>query len=146
LVYSGKRKKHTVKNLYTTNQKGLIIYKTKHKQIGKRHDYKIYKDNHPKLPNEVTSMYDLGFLGVEDDYPEQKSSLPIKKEKGCELMVQQKEYNREHSRRRIAIEHVICRIKKYRIMNDIFRNRLRKYDKASDIVSGLVNYRIMNPA
>ena len=45
----------------------------------------------PKLPNEVTSMYDLGFLGVEDDYPEQKSSLPIKKEKGCELMVQQKE-------------------------------------------------------
>jgi hypothetical protein len=23
-------------------------------------------------------------------------------------------------------------------MNDIFRNRLRKYDKASDIVSGLV--------
>ena len=37
------------------------------------------------------------FLGVEDDYPEQKSSLPIKKEKGCELMVQQKEYNRNHS-------------------------------------------------
>ena len=27
-------------------------------------------------------MYDLGFLGVEDDYPEQKSSLPIKKKKG----------------------------------------------------------------
>ncbi len=85
LYYSGKRKKHTIKNLYTTNQKGLIIYKTKHKQIGKRHDYKIYKDNHPKLPNEVTSMYDLGFLGVEKEYPEQKSSLPIKKEKGCEL-------------------------------------------------------------
>ena len=42
-------------------------------------------------------MYDLGFLGVEDDYPEQKSSLPIKKEKDCELTVQQKEYNRNHS-------------------------------------------------
>ena len=125
LYYSGKRKKHTVKNLYTINQKELIIYKTKHKQIGKRHDYKIYKDNHPKLPNEVTSMYDLGFLGVEDDYPEQKSSLPIKKEKGCELMVQQKEYNRNHSQKRIVIEHAICRIKKYRIMNDVFRNRLR---------------------
>ena len=24
-------------------------------------------------------MYYLGFIGVEDDYPEQKSSLPIKK-------------------------------------------------------------------
>ena len=31
LYYSGKKKKHTVKNLYTVNQKGLIIYKTKHK-------------------------------------------------------------------------------------------------------------------
>jgi len=27
-------------------------------------------------------MFDLGFLGVEKDYPKQKSSLPIKKEKG----------------------------------------------------------------
>ena len=36
LYYSGKRKKHTVKNLYAVNQKGLIIYKTKHKQIGKK--------------------------------------------------------------------------------------------------------------
>ena len=145
LYYSGKRKKHTVKNLYTINQKELIIYKTKHKQIGKRHDYKIYKDNHPKLPNEVTSMYDLGFLGVEDDYPEQKSSLPFKKEKGCELMVQQKEYNRNHSAKRIVIEHTIARLKKYKIINDLFRNRLRKYDRISDIVSGLVNYRISNP-
>ncbi|WP_458747601.1 transposase family protein [Candidatus Nitrosocosmicus sp. T] len=40
-----------------------------------------------------------------------KSSLPFKKEKDCELTVQQKEYNKEHSKRRIAIEHVICRIK-----------------------------------
>ena len=36
LYYSGKRKKHTVKNLYSANQKGLIIYKTKHKQIGRK--------------------------------------------------------------------------------------------------------------
>ncbi len=91
-------------------------------------------------------MFDLGFLGVEKDYPKQKSSLPIKKEKGCyELTAQEKEYNSNHSRRRIVIEHVIARVKKYKIMNDVFRNKLRKYDKVSDIVSGLVNYRISNP-
>jgi hypothetical protein len=144
LYYSGKKKKHTVKNLYTANQKGLIIYKTKRRQRGRKHDYKIYKKNHPKLPKEVMSMLDLGFLGVEKEFPEQWSSLPIKKEKGCELTEVQKEYNRNHSAKRIVIEHAICRIKKYRIMNDTFRNRLRKYNKVSDIVSGLVNYRIMN--
>jgi hypothetical protein len=89
----------------------------------------------------------LDFLEyTEEDYPEQKSSLPIKKEKEYELTEVEKEYNRNHSKKRIVIEHVICRLKKFKIMKDVFRNRLRKYDKASDIVSGLVNYRIMNPA
>ena len=98
--------------------------------MGKRHDYHIYKKNHPDLPEDVMSMYGLGFLGVEKDYQKQKSSLPIKKEKGCELTVQQKEYNRIHSAKRIVIEQATyCRIKKYRIMNDVFRNRLRKYDR-----------------
>jgi len=142
--YSGKKNKHTVKNLYTTNQKGLIIYKTKHKQRGRKHDYRIFKKNHPVLPKDVIGMYDLGFLGVEKDFPEQLSSLPIKKEKDHELTVEQKEFNRDHTTKRIVIEHAICRIKKYRIVNDVFRNNLRKYDRISDIVSGLVNYRIMN--
>jgi hypothetical protein len=109
-----------------------------------KHDYKVYKKNHPKLPKDVLSLYELGFLGVEKDFPEQLSSLPIKKEKDHELTEVQEEYNRNHSAKRIVIEHAICRIKKYRIMNDVFRNRLRKYNKVSDIVSGLVNYRIMN--
>jgi hypothetical protein len=138
------RNTRSVKNLYTANQKGLIIYKTKHKQRGRKHDYRIYKENHPDLPKNVTSMFDLGFLGVEKDFAEQLSSLPIKKEKDHELTELQKEYNRYYSAKRIVIEHAICRTKKYRIMNDVFRNRLRKYDRISDIVFGLVNYRIMN--
>ena len=111
LCYSGKRKKHTVKNLYTANQKGLIIYKTRRRQIGKKHDYDIYKKNRPVIPKDVTSAFDPGFLGVEKDHPEQKSSLPIKKERSCELAVQEKEHNKNHSKRRIVIEHTICRIK-----------------------------------
>jgi hypothetical protein len=45
---------------------------------------------------------------------------------------------------RIVVEHTICRLKKYRVMSDVFRNRLRKYNRISDIVTGLVNYRILN--
>jgi hypothetical protein len=107
MYYSGKKKKHTVKNLYATaNQDGLIIYKSKHRQRGRKHDYRIYKKNHPDIPKDVMDMYDLGFLGVENDFSaaEQKSSLPIKKEKGCELTTGEKEFNRSHSRKRIVIE------------------------------------------
>jgi len=89
-------------------------------------------------------MFDLGFLGVQQDFPEHKSSLHIKKEKDCKLTVQQKDYNQNHARKRIVIEHTICRLKKYRILSDVLRNRLRKYNRVSDIVSGLVNYRILS--
>jgi hypothetical protein len=132
LYYSGKKKKHTVKNLYMINNEKIILYKTKHKQVGRRHDYKIYKENRPETPKDVESIVDLGFLGVEKDYPEQISSLPIKKKKGNQdLTIEEKEYNRIHSKKRIVIEHAICRLKKYRIMSEVFRNKLRKYDMVS---------------
>jgi len=141
--YSGKRKRHTVKTQLMVNNRGLIIHKTNHKK-GKRHDYGIYKKNHPASPKQVVSVFDLGYLGVEKDYPEQLSSLPNKKKKYQESSAEEKECNKSHSRKRIVIEHTICQLKKYRIMGDIFRNRLRKYNKISDIVSGLVNYRTIN--
>jgi len=47
LFYSGKKKRHTVKNLYIVNQEGLINYKAKHKQRGKKHDCNVYKINRP---------------------------------------------------------------------------------------------------
>jgi hypothetical protein len=89
-------------------------------------------------------VFDLGYLGVEKYFPDQISSLPNRKKRSLKLSQEEKEYNQEHAKKRIVIEHVICRLKKYRIMNDVFRNKLRKYNKASDIISGLVNYRILN--
>ena len=144
MYYSGKKKRHTVKTHLMVNNQGLIIHKTGCKK-GHQHDYDIYKKSHPVTPKHVVSVFDLGYVGVGKDFPDQKSSLPNRKKRSQkELAKEEKEYNQHHSRKRIAIEHIICRLKKYRIMSDIFRNRLRKYDKVSDIVSGLVNYRIMN--
>jgi hypothetical protein len=141
--YSGKRKRHTVKTQLMVNNKGTIIHKTGHRK-GKRHDYGIYKKNHPVTPHHVVNVFDLGYLGVGKDYPEQLSSLPYKKKKDQGLSAEEKERNKSHSRERMAIEHTICKMKKYRILADIFRNKLRKYNRVSDIVSGLVNHRIMN--
>jgi len=144
MYYSGKKKRHTVKTQLMVNNCGIVIHKTNHKK-GHRHDYNIYKKNHPVTPKQVVSVFDLGYLGVEKDFPEQISSLPNRKKRSQkDLSHEEKEYNQNHSRKRIVIEHTICRMKKYRIMSDIFRNRLRNYDKISDIVSGLVNYRILS--
>jgi hypothetical protein len=109
--------------------------------------YWIYKDNHPIIPKEVvTVVADLGYLGIDNYYPvEQLSVLPYKKKRNQPLSEEEERgFNKFHSRKRIVIEHTICRLKKYKIVRDVFRNKLmKKYDKVSDIRSCLVNYRIM---
>jgi hypothetical protein len=98
---------------------------------------------YPITSKHVVKTFDLGYLGVEKDFPEQISSSPYRKKRNLGLSLEEKEYNKNHSKKRIVIEHTLCKLKKYGIMSDVFRNKLRKYNKVSDIVSGLINYRIM---
>lgn len=139
--YSGKKKKHTVKNQITINLKEEIIYKPPHSP-GSHHDYGTFKVKHPILPEDVAIFYDLGYLGVEKDFPQQISILPYKKKKGKKLTITQKQWNKAQSKIRIKVEHIISRIKKSKVMSDIFRNRLCRYDTISEIVCGLVNFKI----
>jgi hypothetical protein len=71
-------------------------------------------------------VFDLGYIGIEKDYPEQLSSLPNRKKRSMELSQEEIEYNQEHAKKRIVIEHTISKLKKYRILSDAFRNKLRK--------------------
>lgn len=142
--YSGKKKKHTVKTQYMVNKEGKILHKSRHHKKGRQHDYTVYKYEQPQTPSQVENVLDLGYLGCEKDFPTVKYSLPIKKKRYMELTEEQIEYNKNHSKMRVIIEHTICRIKKFCIMGTKYRNRLKRYDHISDIVSGLVNYRIMN--
>jgi len=61
---------------------------------------------------------------------------------GPELSPEQKAFNKDLSKERVVVEHTFSRLKKFHIWADEFRNRLKHYDKARDIVCGLVNFRI----
>jgi len=141
--YSGKKKKHTtIKTQYMVNGEGTILHKTDHDR-GRIHDYEIFKNKHPTTPPQVENILDLGYMGVQNDFPTVKSVLPVRKKRKSELTDGEKRHNRKHSKLRIIVEHTVSRIKKFGIMGTKFRNRLGRYDHASDIVSGLVNFRIM---
>jgi hypothetical protein len=50
------------------NYRGYILDKIGHKK-GRKHDYDIYKNNHPDIPKQVVTVVDLGYLGIEKDFP-----------------------------------------------------------------------------
>lgn len=149
--YSGKARRHTVKTQVTVNQDGLMVHKSPH-AAGRRHDYSVFKRSHPHLPREVRLGVDLGYDGIRRDYPDLLVDIPFKRRspgrgrrgvKAEPLTPEQRTHNKALSRARVVVEHTIGRLKKYRIMGEEFRNRLRHYDAATDIVSGLVNLRIL---
>jgi hypothetical protein len=150
--YSGKKKKHTVKTQMTVSSpSGLIIHKTNHAR-GRRHDYDLFKRSHPELPKGVRPGVDLGYDGIQNDFPKLEAMIPFKRrspgrghsgEKAKRLTLSQKRYNKVLSKARVVVEHTFSRVKKFNIFGEEFRNRLKRYDTMTDIVSGLVNFRIL---
>ena len=79
------------------NKKGTILHKSnQHNKKGRKHDYYVYKDEHPLTPPQVKNYFDLGYKGIEKDFPDLKAILPVKKKRNIELTKKkEKRYNKD---------------------------------------------------
>jgi len=94
------------------------------------------------LSKGLQTFADLGYVGIQKDFPQYQVILPHKKKKNKSLSILQKRFNKEQSKIRIRVEHAICHVKKFRILSHTFRNKLSRYDTISEIVCGLINSKI----
>ena len=86
----------------------------------KKHDKKMADEAGYILPKGSCLLQDAGFQGLS---VENVSIIqPVKKRKGKELTCEEKERNRDISKTRVRIEHVISSVKRYRIVKDKFKN------------------------
>lgn len=141
--YSGKKKKHTVKTQVMVNQKGLILHASRHVK-GSKHDLQLYREQHPKIPPNVEAGMDLGYYGIAKDFPDLKVKLPEKKKKGGILTPKQKRNNKRHSKHRVIVENTLCKIKKFSIIGEEYRNKQDRYYTTFSIAAGLVNLQTMH--
>ena len=138
--YSGKRKRHTVKNNLLVNASAKIILLTPTCE-GKKHDKKIADETHLTLPNGSYLYQDTGFQGYY--LPDVTILQPMKKPRGRELTFAEKESNRQISLIRIRVEHAIGGVKRYRIVKDQLRTRKDDFrDRAMETCCGLHNFRL----
>ena len=53
--------------------------------------YSVYKKDRPiVIPKQVVNVVDLGYLGVEEDFPDQLSALPYKKKRNYRAVTRRK--------------------------------------------------------
>lgn len=142
--YSGKKKRHTLKNV-TLIDEFLYILFLSITYPGSVNDKTIADLSKYPLPEGSYLMQDLGFQGFE--LPGVEIIMPYKKPPGGSLTPEQKEANREVSKVRVYIEHVMSSIKRCRIVRDTIRLLKQGVrDLVMEVCCGLHNLRVtLNP-
>jgi hypothetical protein len=142
--YSGKKKRHTVKNNVITNKRNSKIKGLSQTSIGKKHDKKLADEQQLRFPPDSKLWQDTGFQGYEPEHTQ--IFQPKKKPKGRELSQLEKTENAAISSIRIRVEHSIGGVKVFAITRDIFRNMKADFDDlVMETACGLHNLRIDHP-
>lgn len=141
--YSGKKKKHTVKNAVITCMAGFILFASP-TVSGKTHDKRI-ADEQYSFPYECVLQQDTGYQGYR---PENVTVVqPMKKPRGMELTEEQKQANREISSTRIKVEHAIGGAKILKVVREECRLRKGDFiDRIFALSAGLHNWRFTHRA
>lgn len=133
--YSGKKKRHSIKNEIIATEKGRIVSVSK-SAPGTVHDITIRRRG-PPLPKNARAFADSGYQGYQDDHP--AIDIPYKKPKKGKLTKEEKRYNHALSRFRVRVEHTIGRMKRFRILADRFRYPRTRHTVKFSIIAGITN-------
>ena len=109
--------------------------------MGTVHDFKIFKESLVGiLPDDIIARLDSGYQGVLEYLP--NAIIPVKGSKNRELTEEEKEFNTNHSRKRIFIEHVNRELKIFRICKEVYRNKGKRGLLRLKLIASLYNHRI----
>jgi len=147
--YSGKQKRHTLKNTTLTRLDTFIVF-LGHTFSGHTHDYTMLKSEFPPEHDwftELRVLVDLGYLGMQTDYRGERLEIPTRKPRqrrappAPQLTDAQKAANRTLSQVQVHVENAIGGLKRYTILVQRFRNHKENFaDAVIGACAGLWNF------
>lgn len=146
--HSGKKKAFTLKTQVITDTQGLFLH-VSDAVAGRAHDYRYFKTT--SVPRwlernpDITAYGDAGYQGVNKDYPQANFRLPTKRSRAKrELTRSEKIMNTKQRKKRVAVEHALARLKKFRILADTYRNAKERYSEMFKSIVFLSNFRMLS--
>ena len=118
---------------------------------GRYHDFTLLKEEFKQgdVFKEHQVWVDLAYLGFTKYYQTKKLHLPYKKPRKSKTNPEpkltdfQKQANKLKSQVRIVVEHAIAGMKRYKILNEKFRNKSDQFaDAVIEVCAGLWNYKL----
>jgi hypothetical protein len=141
--YSGKKRRHTIKTQVVVVRKRkppgpgakprrVRVAAVSESHPGRTHDKKVYDRTRVVAPPDAKRTGDTAYLGT-------GLETPARKPRGGELTERQKAGNRRLSRRRVAAEHGIGKMKVWRVAAERYRNPVGRHTLIMKNVAGLHN-------
>lgn len=132
--YSGKKRRHTLKAQIVIAGKKILCTNF---AAGAVHDFKLFKNSRLPFAKSTLIIADTGYIGIE--LMHKKSLIPKKSSKFRRITLEDKYYNRIISKLRICVEHVIRKIKRFRIFSERYRCRHKTFKKRFNLVCAIIN-------
>jgi hypothetical protein len=107
---------------------------------GSTHDFRLFKESKTVMAYQVLCLADAGYQGLADLHT--NSNTPKKKSKHHPLTIEQKVANRKLARQRIYVEHVIGKVKVFRILSERYRNRRKRFGLRFNLIAALYNFEL----
>ena len=101
------------------------------------HDFALFKGSKRARSKDVLYSTDLGYVGIVKFHA--RSEHPYKKPRNKQLNDGQKDFNRVLSSIRIAVEHVNAWLKRFRILYQKYRGRIKNFWKAMLFACAMFN-------
>ena len=141
--YSGKKKMFSHKIQLAVSQDRRIL-NVSNNYPGSAHDKTILLEEKSikNIPECVPILFDKGYQGIKDNYQKHVLLMPFKKSKNKELPEWKKQFNKELSRDRVVVEHVIGDIKKYRVLSDKYRGKVNRYNQIVRSIASIHNFKL----
>ena len=97
----------------------------------------MFKESKTRIHPKITTKTDTGYQGIQKLHT--NSELPKKRSKHNPITKEDKRNNRRISSERIANEHVIGAVKRFRIVAERYRNRRKRFGLRFNLASAIYN-------
>ena len=134
--YSGKKKRHTLKLhllIHPVTSKILCVATGR----GATHDLRLPQESKTSIHPETELTADAGYQGIQHQHAFTRT--PKKASKHHPLTDDQRISNRNLARVRLPVEHVIRRLKVFRILKETYRHRRRRFHLRVNLIAALCN-------
>lgn len=145
--HSGKKQAFTIMTQVLARKDSLTLHVSS-PMAGRRHDTTLFKNSAvpkwlEKHKDKIHIRADGGYQGMNEQY-DITMTVPFKRSKNKPRLTQaERRFNKQHSAKRILVEHGFAGIKQFQLLGQTYRGKEKDYKRYFIAIASIRNFRML---